>query len=77
MTLRTALTASLISLSVLSAACSHTPVRVTACPPLVEYDQAFADKLVAELELLPENAALISAMADYLVLRDQVRRCQS
>lgn len=67
----------LLACSVIATACSTAPVRVTACPPLVVYDSDFADRMVIEIRTLPEDSALISAMADYLVLRDQVRRCQS
>ncbi|WCR08811.1 hypothetical protein JHX87_08485 [Paracoccus fistulariae] len=45
------------------------------CPPVVAYDQALRDKAAAELEALPEDAALVGMMADYAVVRTQARAC--
>lgn len=46
-----------------------------ACPPVVGYDQATRDKAAAELEALPEDAALVGMMADYAVMRAQAQAC--
>ena len=46
------------------------------CPPVVAYDQAMLDRAIAELEALPEDAALIGMMADYAVMRAQARTCR-
>ena len=48
-----------------------------ACPPVVAYDQAVRDRAAAELEALPDDAALVGMMADYAVLRAQARVCQA
>lgn len=40
-----------------------------ACPPVVTYDQALRNRAAAELEVLPEDAALVGMMADYAVMR--------
>ena len=45
------------------------------CPPVVAYDQAMRDRAAAELEALPEDAALVGMMADYAVIRAQARTC--
>ena len=45
------------------------------CLPVVAYDQAERDRAAAELEALPEDAALVGMMADYAVLRAQARAC--
>lgn len=45
------------------------------CPPVVTYDQALRDPAAAELEALPEGAALVGMMADYAVMRAQARAC--
>ena len=46
-----------------------------ACPPVVGYDQAVRDRAAAELETLPEDAALVGMMAEYAVIRAQARVC--
>ena len=53
--------------------CSQT---LSGCPPLREYDQAFRERLRGEIAVLPHEAAIVSALADYVVLRDQVRACR-
>ena len=45
------------------------------CPPVVAYDQAAPEKSAAELQALPEDAALFGMMADYAVMRAQARAC--
>lgn len=45
------------------------------CPPVVGYDQAERERAAAELEALPDNAALVRMMADYAVMRAQARAC--
>jgi hypothetical protein len=52
------------------------PVGAT-CPPVVIYDQALRDRAAAELETLPEGAALVGMMADYAVMRAQARACKT
>lgn len=45
------------------------------CPPVVEYSRAFQSRAAEELELLPEGSAIAQMLADYAVMRDQVRAC--
>ena len=45
------------------------------CPPVVVYDQALQDRAAAELEALPDDAALVGLMADYALMRAQARVC--
>ena len=47
------------------------------CTPVVAYDQALRDRAAAELEALPDDAALVGMMADYAVMRAQARACQA
>lgn len=46
-----------------------------ACPPVVAYSQAEQARVAAEVALLPEEALIPGWLADYGVLRDQVRAC--
>ena len=48
----------------------------SACPPVVEYSRAEQVRVAAELAALPEGAAIAEWLADYAVLRDQVRACR-
>jgi len=52
------------------------PAPVAVCPPVVEYSRAFQARVVAELDPLPEGAAVVEMMADYAVMRDQARACR-
>ena len=49
----------------------------SVCTPVVAYDQAVRDRAAAEMEALPDNAALVGMMADYAVMRAQARVCAS
>ena len=69
-------TALAIATSLLSAcATGGSDPGGAACPPVVGYDQATRDKAAAELEALPEDAALIGMTADYAVMRAQAQAC--
>jgi hypothetical protein len=46
------------------------------CPPLKDYSRDEATRLAAEVESLDEDAMIVTALADYVVLRDQVRACR-
>lgn len=59
----------------LLAACS--PTVKTTCPPLVEYDQAFMDRLATEIDGLPSDSAMVRVVVDYRRLRDLTRACRS
>jgi hypothetical protein len=47
----------------------------SVCPTLATYDEAFNQRLVSELEPLPEDSAIVQTIIDYSSLRDQVRAC--
>jgi hypothetical protein len=47
----------------------------TVCPPLVEYDQPFMNRLADELSAAPADSAMTRAVVDYRRLRDVVRAC--
>ncbi len=49
----------------------------SACPPVVAYSQAEQARLAEEVAALPEGALIVGWLADYAVLRDQARACQS
>lgn len=48
----------------------------SVCPPVVEYSQAELTRAADEIEGLPEGAVLTGMLADYGVLREQVRACR-
>ena len=48
-----------------------------ACPPVVEYSREVQTQAAEELALLPENSAIAEMMADYAVMREQARACDS
>ena len=68
-----ALVISMISLS--ACATDGSDPGGAVCPPVVAYGQAVQDRVAAELEALPEGAALVGMMADYAVIRAQARTC--
>jgi len=43
----------------------------------VEYSQAEQARIADEVAALPEEALIVSWLADYAVLRDQARACRS
>jgi hypothetical protein len=45
------------------------------CPPMVDYNRAEQLRVAEELVALPEGALIVEWMADYAVLRSQVRSC--
>lgn len=45
------------------------------CPPVVEYSRAGQAQVATELDALPDGALITEWLADYAVLRDQVRVC--
>ena len=61
----------------LMASCSTACApAVSSCPPIVEYEQAVLDRAAGEVELLGPGAATAILLADYAVLRDQLRACR-
>ncbi|MFN3953326.1 MAG: hypothetical protein ACK4LQ_02665 [Pararhodobacter sp.] len=47
----------------------------SACPPVVEYSRIEQVRVAEEVAALPEGALIVGWLADYAVLRDQVRAC--
>lgn len=48
---------------------------VRTCPPVVDYSREFQARAAEELARLPEGSAIGEMLADYAVMRDQVRAC--
>ena len=48
-----------------------------ACPPVVEYSPESQARAAEELALLPEGSAVAEMLADYAVIREQARMCNS
>ena len=46
-----------------------------SCAPAVEYSAAEQARAADEVEALQEGAIVVRMLADYAVLRDQVRAC--
>lgn len=53
---------------------SDAPASV--CPPVVEYSRAEQVRVAEEIAELPEGALIAHWLADYALLRDQVRVCR-
>ena len=45
------------------------------CPPVVEYSREEQQRVAEEVEGLPEGSAIVEWLADYTVLRAEVREC--
>ena len=66
-----------IGMSLLSACATGSFETVTGvCPPVVEYDPGFRTKAAAEIQALPQDAAVVEMLSDYAVMREQARGCQ-
>ena len=63
----------MISLSACVTVVSDRPTSI--CPLVVEYSREDQGQLANELAALPEGALIIDWLADYEVLRAQVRAC--
>ncbi len=46
------------------------------CPPVVEYNPAERARVADEVAALPEGLVILDWLADYAVLREQVRACE-
>lgn len=46
------------------------------CPPVVAYSREEQGRVAEEVAALPEGAAIVGWLADYAVLREQVRGCE-
>lgn len=66
-----------IGVSLLAACATGGSERpsVTVCPPVVEYDQGFLERAAEELDVLPQGSAIEHMLADYAVVRSQIRLC--
>ena len=68
----------LTAATILLTACAGAGFDSThsACPPVVAYSQAEQARVAGEVAALPEGAMIVGWLADYAVLRDQVRHCK-
>ncbi len=69
----------LVTVTSLPSACatvSSDPV-IEVCPPVVEYNSAEQALVATEIESLPESFLTVGWLADYSLLREQVRTCGS
>lgn len=64
----------MIAMTLLSA-CGTTGSDHGACPPVIKYPAAVQERAAVEIEALPQESAVVGMMADYHVLRQQVRAC--
>ena len=46
------------------------------CPPVVEYNRADQARAAEEVTALQKEAVIVAWLADYAVMRDQVRACR-
>ena len=63
----------------LLAACAATSSEVRStrvCPSLVAYGVEFRERAASEIDLLPDDSAIVEMLSDYSVMRDQVRACR-
>ena len=70
---RAALVIATIFLSGCERVDSNRPASV--CPPVVDYSRLEQAQVADEIAALPENARIVDWLADYAVLRAQVRAC--
>ncbi|PQO21792.1 hypothetical protein C2I36_16455 [Rhodobacteraceae bacterium WD3A24] len=68
-----ALAAATIFLTACAGAGSDTPPGV--CPPVVDYSPEEQAHAAEEVAALPEGAVIVGWLADYAVMREQVRAC--
>jgi hypothetical protein len=66
-------TAALATAMSLLAACAPAS---SSCPPAVSYDRAVLAQVADELDRLGPDSATARLLADYGVLREQVRACR-
>ena len=64
----------MISLSGCAKVGSDAPPSVY--PPVVDYSRAEQVRVAEEIAALPEGALIVEWLADYAVLRAQVRACE-
>lgn len=59
----------------LLAGCATALSDGASCPPVVSYSREFLARAADELDRLPSGSAIEQMLADYQVMRDQVRAC--
>lgn len=59
-----------------STGCAGVDSSPSTCPRPVEYSREFQARLAAEVEALPQGAALERAMLDYGEVRARLRACR-
>ena len=64
----------MIAMTLLSA-CGTGSSDHAACPPVVDYPAAVQERAAVEIEAMPQESVIAGMMADYHVLRQQVRAC--
>ncbi len=69
--------AALVIAMLFSSGCAGvgSDVSPRVCPPVVAYSQAEQARVADEVATLPEGTLIVSWLADYAMLRDQVRAC--
>ena len=69
--------AALVIATIFLSACVRvgSETAASACPPVVQYSKAEQVQVAEEVAALPENARIVDWLADYAVLRAQVRAC--
>ena len=65
-----------LSIALLTAGCGAV---VTACPPITKYSAEVQTQAADELEAAIAAGAVVvpRMMGDYMILRDQIRKCRS
>ena len=66
----------MVAAALLLAACTAPVFDQAGCPALVNYTPEFNARLADEIAPLPDDSAIVTAIGDYIGLRDQVRACR-
>lgn len=65
-----------LAVSLLTACAGANSNPATACPPIKEYSREFQNKLADEIEAATSDAAFPVTLQDYVLLRQQIRKCR-
>lgn len=70
--------AALATVMILLTACAGAGFDTVSsvCPPVAEYSRAGQAQVAEEVAALPNGSLIAELLADYAVLRDQVRVCE-
>lgn len=60
----------------LLSACATAGSDHSACPPVVDYPAAVQKRAAIEIKAMPQESVVVGMMADYHVMRQQVRGCR-